>query len=115
MVRRFKETKNPTKERYDLGIMFGFRLDGSRSQVVIYIHQQHHSLLKLIWPISHKMNIKKIHKMKFPKDMSIDERFDWRKENYKYIKVGSQKKASDFFLQWAPKIAELNPNHNLKP
>lgn len=115
MIRRFRETKNPYIEGYDLGMMFGFKLDGSRGQVIIYIHQRFSSLLKLPWPSTHRINIKKIDRMKFPKEMTIPERFEWRKENNKYIKAKSREGASSFFLLWAPVIAKLNPNHLLKP
>ena len=105
-------TNDPTLES---GMLFGFKLDGTRGQVLIYIHQRFKTLLKLIWPSTHRMNVKKIDRMKFPKEMTIPERFDWRKEINQYHKVKSQEGASEFFLKWAPVIAKLNPNHILKP
>ena len=40
--------------------------------------------------------------------MSIDDRFEWRKENYKLRKKGSRQGASEFFLQWLPIIEAIN-------
>ena len=37
MGRRFKETKNPFNEQYDIGMLLGFKLDGSKNKVLVYI------------------------------------------------------------------------------
>lgn len=108
MIRRFKETKNPFNEQYDTNMLFGFKLDGSKNKVLVYIEERYHSRLRLKWPTTNLINYKKIDCMKFPKEMTIEERFKWRQENYKLKRKGSQQGASEFFLLWLPIIEATN-------
>jgi len=106
LTRVLQETTNPLKDRYDFNVLVGICLDHSTDKVLIYLEGKYYTSLSLGWPLDTKVNFKSVKGRKFPKEMSLDDRFKWRQEDYKLIR-DPRIKSSDFYNEWAPKIKEL--------
>lgn len=93
----------------DPHLIFGFKLFGDQvDKIPIYINKEHFET----WEVPHKdtkINFKKLKiKWRFPKDMTYEQRKDWRTEYEKIYQKGTQEEPSDFFKKWEPYVKFLD-------
>jgi hypothetical protein len=94
---------------WDTELLVGIRYLGERQDyILIYLNNHYTTQVHLEWEKKKVIHMKeKKLKMKFPNELTYDERADWRSEDEK-VRRGTIIKPSAFYLKWAPIIQKMN-------
>lgn len=102
---------DPSKDTYNFDLIIGLKYVGDKvDKIIFYTNLEFSGFVKKPWKVSSSINFKVKKKgIKFPKQMSLDERKDWRSYDKK-IKEGKSLKPlqEGFYNKWKNKVDELN-------
>ena len=106
MVRCIRRGKDPRTDKFDPMIIFGFNIQKPSRKVVPYIFKERQEPMK-IEKAKKVLSFDTVEFTKFPPYMQEDERLKFSIEQRQLL-LNPEKKASKFFLRWAPDV--LLPN-----
>jgi hypothetical protein len=105
MVRRIKEAKNPLNDRYDHQLAIGFRMTGTKKDIVrVYMYGKYFKALKLKWGSEKARTLQKPETLVFPRYMVEEERVKYSVEYRKKQRDPENFKPSKLYSRWEPHV-----------